>query len=256
LAQEMNAMAQQLKRLDERKAELISIVSHDLRSPLGGIIAYVKYLSEMNPVEAAEKQKWVLDSIQEACLRLTDMVNNILDMDKIEAGKMNFIVAGFSLAEVVSSVHRLFAFSAKEKEITFRNDTNPAIALAMSDSQKIHQALTNLVSNAIKFTPEGGQIVLNVRESTNEPMLVVSVQDSGRGIAPEDRSKLFERFQRLDEYHQQDNKIRGSGLGLAITREFIEKLGGKIWVESEPGHGATFYFTVRKAATEAAQGNR
>lgn len=246
LSEEINSMARQLKHLDELKKEFINIVSHDLRSPLGAIIGYADYLlsEEIGPL--VQRQKDSIEVIRTQCRHLTNMVNNILDMAKIQSGKMEFIREPFSVHHIGEEIHTLFQFAAKQREQKFELDVPKELA-AVGDSDKIHQVITNLVSNAMKFTKAGGRITIGAREEAGGRMVRIFVQDTGYGIPEDQLPHMFERFHQIDAQQQRMKKIRGTGLGLAISKGIVEALGGKIWVESKVGAGSTFHFTLPRA---------
>lgn len=263
LATEFNIMAAKLKELDQLKDAFVSSVSHELRSPLTAISGYVELLTmkpvnELNP----EKTAKALNIIRESTTRLTQFVNDILDAAKIKAGKMEIHKSAFDARETMESVFGLFQplFHKKKMEAFLEVDENvPVIA---ADEEKVRQVITNLLSNAYKFTPEGGSIVLRAAISVDEEAkewVVCSVQDNGCGIPKEHQHLLFGKFQQIPGSKNKSSGAKGTGLGLAIAKGIVEAHGGQIWFESEDGKGTTFYFALpvnSEVGDETVQANK
>jgi PAS domain S-box-containing protein len=229
--------AQEASRL---KSEFLANMSHELRTPLNGIIGFSTFLAGGKPGPLNPKQKEFLNDVLTSGRHLLRLINDLLDLAKIEAGKLELAPATFSLrtavAEVTSGLRSLVA----EKKITFEATVELADDGVSLDEQKIRQVLYNLLSNAIKFTPEGGRVSLHVGADM-ENRIVMTVSDTGIGIKPEDLGRLFVEFQQLDA--SASRRYQGTGLGLALTKRLVALHGGKIDVASEFGRGATF--TVR-----------
>lgn len=246
LAEEFNTMAVKLKELDQLKDAFVSSVSHELRSPLTAISGYVELLTmkpvnELNP----EKTKKALLIIQESTTRLTQFVNDILDVAKIKAGKMELHKTNFDIKATNESVFGLFQPLFEKKKIQSVLQSDPNITVFPADGEKIRQVITNLLSNAIKFTPENGCITLSAVIAKDAPdMIKVSVQDTGIGIPKEHQGLIFGKFQQVPGSKDRIQGPKGTGLGLAIAKGIVEAHNGKIGFVSEAGKGTTFFFTL------------
>jgi signal transduction histidine kinase len=189
--------------------------------------------------EINEKQTEYLNDILESGRHLLSLINDILDLSKIEAGRMELEPTDFDLPGAIDNALTLVRERAGRRGITLVREIDQRVGTIRGDERKVKQVLLNLLSNAIKFTPEGGRI--DVRAAAREGLLEISVADTGVGIAPEDQEKVFEEFRQVGTA---DKKVEGTGLGLALSRKFIELHGGRIWVKSEVGQGSTFTFTI------------
>jgi PAS domain S-box-containing protein len=244
--EELQVAYQKLKELDHLKDSFLSTVSHELRTPLTSIKSFSEILLSYD--EDKETQKEFLTIINEESDRLTRLINNFLDLSKIEAGRMQWETAELSLPEVIQTA--LNATQALTIQTNLKVDTNfaPDLPTVLGDKDRLVQVVTNLLSNAIKFTPDGGKIqvkaqVRNGSKPKGDPdMITVSVSDSGIGIAPKDHEGIFEKFKQVGD--TLSGKPKGTGLGLPICKEIVEHYGGKLWVESELGKGSTFFFTL------------
>jgi len=168
------------------------------------------------------------------------LINDILDLSKIEAGRMELELTAFDLPTAIDSALTLVRERASRRGIVLQKTLDARVGPIRADERKVRQVVLNLLSNAIKFTPEGGRI--EVRAVPVGGSVEVSVADTGVGIAPEDQEAVFEEFRQVGRNYT--NKQEGTGLGLTLTRRFVELHGGRIWVESEPGRGSTFTFTI------------
>jgi signal transduction histidine kinase len=235
------------KRLEQMKSEFVSKVSHELRTPLTSIRGFTEILLTHNDVDSPSQREF-LGIISEESERLTRLINDILDLSKIEAGKVDWRIEPISITEIVTHTVKSLRTQSLEKNIPILTAFPPAIPLVRGDRDHLIQVLDNLLSNAIKFTHQG-KISIGVKPEG--PMVTVWVQDTGIGIAPEEHERIFEKFHQLDD--TRGGRPRGTGLGLAICREIVTYLGGRIWCESRPGQGSTFYFTlpVWSAAADA-----
>ena len=242
LAQEFNWMAVKLRELDQLKDEFVSSVSHELRSPLAAISGYVEFLRS-KPIEqfAPEKREKALAIIQENTERLTHFVNDILDLAKLKAGRIDLVKRPFDIRSEADDVFGLFHPLFEKKNIRGTVDVPANVPVIAADAGKVHQVVTNLVSNALKFTPSGGKIRLMARNQ-NE-FVQISVEDSGVGVPDEAKEAIFERFHQLGNAPQGAGP-KGTGLGLAIAKGIVESHGGRIWIESELGKGTTVHFTL------------
>jgi PAS domain S-box-containing protein len=244
--EELQLAYQQLKDLDKLKDSFLSTVSHELRTPLTSIKSFSEIL--LNYDEDKETQKEFLNIINEESNRLTRLINDFLDLSKIEAGRMQWENAELSLAEVIQTA--LNATHALALKTNLKVDTifAPDLPTIQGDKDRLVQVVTNLLSNAIKFTPEGGrvrvkaQLLNGSKPEKDQEMVMVSVTDSGIGIAPKDHESIFEKFKQVGD--TLSGKPKGTGLGLPICKEIVEHYGGRLWVESELGKGSTFSFTL------------
>jgi PAS domain S-box-containing protein len=254
--EELQLAYQQLKDLDKLKDSFLSTVSHELRTPLTSIKSFSEIL--LNYDEDKETQREFLNIINEESNRLTRLINDFLDLAKIEAGRMQWENAELSLAEVIQTA--LNATQALAIKTNLKVDTSfaPDLPIIQGDKDRLVQVVTNLLSNAIKFTPEGGRVQVKAqllngsKPGKDHNMVMVSVTDSGIGIAPKDHESIFEKFKQVGD--TLSGKPKGTGLGLPICKEIVEHYGGRLWVESELGKGSTFSFTIPvtpKAEAEA-----
>lgn len=242
LGQEFNRMATQLKQLDEMKEEFISSVSHELRSPLAAIKGYIDLLLKGKAGPVSPTQQEYLTIAKESSERLARFINNILDLAKLKGGRMEFSKEPVTLAVLANDIARLFKPPADENQVTLQLDIpNPAMEI-QADPERIRQVLTNLISNAIKCTPEGGTITVWARENGKD--VRIGVKDTGIGIPQDSLQKVFNKFEQVKETKHRVRKTTGTGLGLSIAKEIVEAHGGKIWVESQLNHGANFIFTL------------
>jgi len=214
-------------------------MSHELRTPLNAIIGFSEVLNERMFGELNEKQEEYLKDIYSSGQHLLSLINDILDLSKIEAGRMELELADFSLPAAIDNALILVRERASRRGIRLGRTIDDRVGMIRGDERKVKQVLLNLLSNALKFTPEGGRI--DVRAAVNDGMAEISVADTGVGIAPEDQEAIFEEFRQVGTA---DKKVEGTGLGLALSRKFIELHGGRIWVQSQPGKGSTFSFTL------------
>jgi signal transduction histidine kinase len=214
-------------------------MSHELRTPLNAIIGFSEVLSERMFGEINEKQAEYLGDILQSGQHLLSLINDILDLSKIEAGRMELELSDFDLPGTIENMLTLVRERAVRRGIALERSVDERLGMIRADERKVKQVLLNLLSNALKFTPEGGKI--DVRAALNDGVAQISVTDTGVGIAPEDQEKVFEEFRQVGTASK---KVEGTGLGLAISRKFVELHGGKIWVKSRVGSGSTFAFTL------------
>jgi two-component system, NtrC family, sensor kinase len=239
LFREIADKSRQLEAASRHKSEFLANMSHELRTPLNAIIGFSEVLNERMFGELNEKQDEYLKDIYASGQHLLSLINDILDLSKIEAGRMELELAEFSLPVAIDNALTLVRERASRRGIKLGQTINEGVGLIRGDERKVKQVLLNLLSNALKFTPEGGRI--DVRAAMNDGMAEISVADTGVGIAPEDQEAIFEEFRQVGTA---DKKVEGTGLGLALSRKFIELHGGRIWVHSQPGKGSTFSFTL------------
>jgi signal transduction histidine kinase len=239
LFREIEEKSRQLAVASQHKSEFLANMSHELRTPLNAIIGFSEVLSERMFGELNEKQDEYLKDIHASGQHLLSLINDILDLSKIEAGKMELELSDFDLPMTIDNALMLIRERAGRRSIALNTAVGERVGQVHADERKIRQVLLNLLSNAIKFTPEGGRIEVEAKPVNGS--IEVSVSDTGVGIAPEDQEAVFEEFRQVGTA---DKKVEGTGLGLALSRKFIELHGGKIWVESQVGQGSTFTFTV------------
>jgi signal transduction histidine kinase len=239
LFQEIADKSRQLEVASQHKSEFLANMSHELRTPLNAIIGFSEVLSDRMFGELNEKQEEYLKDIYASGTHLLSLINDILDLSKIEAGRMELELTDFDLPTALDNALTLVRERAGRRSITLRMSVDEKLGGVRADERKIRQVVLNLLSNAIKFTPEGGRI--EVRAAPVDGSVEVSVSDTGVGIAPEDQAAVFEEFRQVGTA---DKKAEGTGLGLTLCRKFIELHGGRIWVKSQVGVGSTFTFTI------------
>jgi signal transduction histidine kinase len=215
-------------------------MSHELRTPLNAIIGFSEVLSEKMFGELNEKQADYLKDIHESGKHLLSLINDILDLSKIEAGRMELDLASFHLPTAISNAMTLVRERAQRHGIKLGLDVDARLGDFNADERKVKQILLNLLSNAVKFTPEGGRVDVSAKMDTDK--VAIAVRDTGVGIAPEDQAALFEEFKQVGK--DSTRKAEGTGLGLALTKRFVELHGGEIRVDSAPGKGSTFTVTL------------
>jgi signal transduction histidine kinase len=239
LFREIAEKSRQLEAASRHKSEFLANMSHELRTPLNAIIGFSEVLAERMFGDVNDKQAEFLRDILESGQHLLSLINDILDLSKIEAGRMQLEPADFDLPSAIDNALILVRERASRRGITLGRTIDPRLGLIRGDERKVKQVLLNLLSNALKFTPEGGRI--DVGAGLHEQVAEVSVADTGIGIAPADQEAVFEEFRQAGPA---DKKAEGTGLGLALSRKFIQLHGGKIRVQSEVGRGSTFTFTL------------
>jgi signal transduction histidine kinase len=228
-----------LEAASQHKSEFVANMSHELRTPLNSIIGFPEVLTERMFGELNEKQDEYLKDINASGQHLQSLINDILDLSKIEAGRMELELTDFHLPTALANAMTVVRERAARRGIALHADVDERLGQIQADERKIRQVVLNLLSNAIKFTPEGGRI--NVRAMPGDGVVEVSVSDTGVGIAPEDQEAIFEEFRQVGTAAK---RVDGTGLGLALSRKFVELHGGRIWVTSEVGIGSTFTFTI------------
>jgi signal transduction histidine kinase len=239
LFREIEIKSRELEAASRHKSEFLANMSHELRTPLNAIIGFSEILSERMFGELNEKQDEYLKDIHASGQHLLSLINDILDLSKIEAGKMELELSSFDLPTTIDNALVLVRERASRRGIALGKTVDERLGLIEADERKLRQVLLNLLSNAIKFTPEGGRI--DVRAVPMDGSVSVSVTDTGVGIAPEDQEAVFEEFRQVGSA---DKRVGGTGLGLALSRKFIELHGGRIWVKSQVGAGSCFTFEV------------
>jgi signal transduction histidine kinase/putative methionine-R-sulfoxide reductase with GAF domain len=240
LFNEIQDKGRQLEVANKHKSEFLANMSHELRTPLNAIIGFSEALLEKMFGEMNEKQEDYLKDIHSSGGHLLSLINDILDLSKIEAGRMELELSDFSLPAALQNAMTLIRERAQNHGIVVELRVDPQLGEIHADERKLKQIVLNLLSNAVKFTPDGGRVVLDAR--MNGGSAEVSVNDTGVGIAEKDREAVFEEFRQVG--HDYTTKHEGTGLGLSLTRRFVELHGGTISLQSEPGKGSTFTFTL------------
>ena len=251
LAAHLNLMNDELGRLyaeveaaNRNKSEFLANMSHELRTPLNAIIGFSEVLLQRMFGELNERQEEYLRDVLMAGQHLLSLINDVLDLSKVEAGRMELELGTVDVSALVAGATVMIRERANAHGISLAQRLDPNVGNVTADERKVRQVLFNLLSNAIKFTPEGGRIEVSAVRQDREVLL--AVKDSGAGIAPEDQSRIFEKFEQTTTGRSQE---ASTGLGLTLAKSFIELHGGRIWVESAPGLGSTFTFTLPIAAS-------
>jgi signal transduction histidine kinase len=239
LNQDLAAANQQLRELDHLKSAFVSIVSHELRTPMTSIKGYVENLLDGISGPLNERQAQSLERVKCNADRLTRMTNELLDLSRIEAGLIELRLTSITIPELVADVMDSAQAFARPKSITLRQRYDEALPPITADRDKLHQILTNLIHNAIKFTPRHGRVL--VEAARTEGQVQICVSDSGCGIPEQELNRVFEKFYRGPSA---PIETRGAGLGLSITKSLVELHGGRIWVTSNTGQGSRFCFTL------------
>lgn len=231
------------------KSEFLANMSHELRTPLNAIIGFSEALSEGLYGPLNEKQKEYLKDIERSGIRLLNTINDIIDVSRIEAGAVDLETAEFSLKELLFSSEAIFREKAKKHNIEMTYSLEEGLDIIRGDQRKLKQILVNLISNSIKFTPDGGKVNVIAKRSVNKYgdkadayFIEISVEDTGIGIDEKDIPRLFQAFQQLESPYQK--RYEGTGLGLFLIKRLVEMMGGKIWVQSEKGRGSKFTFVI------------
>ena len=239
LFREIEEKSHQLEVASQHKSEFLANMSHELRTPLNAIIGFSEVLSERMFGELNEKQEEYLKDIHASGTHLLSLINDILDLSKIEAGRMELELTDFDLPQAIDDALILVRERAGRRGIALEHSVDERLGEIRGDERKVKQVLLNLLSNALKFTPEGGRVEVLARMI--DGMAEVSVTDTGVGIASADQEAVFEEFRQAGTA---EKKAEGTGLGLTLCRKFVELHGGRIWVKSQVGAGSTFTFTI------------
>ena len=239
LFREIEDKSHQLEIASQHKSEFLANMSHELRTPLNAIIGFSEVLADRMFGELNEKQEEYLKDIYASGTHLLSLINDILDLSKIEAGRMELELTDFDLPTAIENALMLIRERAGRRSIALHTNIDNRLGQIQADERKVRQVVLNLLSNAIKFTPEGGRI--QVGAVPKDGLIEVWVSDSGVGIAPEDQEAVFEEFRQVGTA---EKKVEGTGLGLTLCRKFVELHGGRIWVKSVLGVGSTFTFTI------------
>jgi signal transduction histidine kinase len=244
LFQEIQDKSRQLEVANQHKSEFLANMSHELRTPLNAIIGFSEVLIERMFGDLNDKQDDYLKDIHSSGKHLLSLINDILDLSKIEAGRMELDVESFDVPAALDNAMTLVRERAQRHGIALSLQVAPDVGTLRADERKFKQILLNLLTNAVKFTPDGGKV--DVHAGLVGGVLQVAVADTGIGIAPEDQAAVFEEFRQVGRHYT--NKQEGTGLGLTLTKRFVELHGGSLTLRSESGKGSTFTFTLPSQA--------
>ncbi|MDH5246188.1 MAG: ATP-binding protein, partial [Betaproteobacteria bacterium] len=240
LIREIQDKGRQLEIANQHKSEFLANMSHELRTPLNAIIGFSEVLVEKMFGDMNDKQLDYLRDIHSSGKHLLSLINDILDLSKIEAGRMELDLSEFDLRLALQNATTLVKERAQRHGIQLGLSVDEGLANVRADERKLKQILLNLLSNAVKFTREGGSINVTARRLAD--VVEISVADTGIGIAPDDQQLVFEEFRQVGRDYTR--KAEGTGLGLALTKRFVELHGGTIRLVSESGKGSTFTFSI------------
>ncbi len=232
--------SRQLEAASRHKSEFLANMSHELRTPLNAVIGFSEVLLERMFGEVNAKQTEYLQDILASGQHLLSLINDILDLSKVEAGRLELELGRFHLPTALDNALTLVRERATRHGITLTQTVDERVGEIVGDERKVKQILLNLLSNAVKFTPEGGRV--GVSATTADDAITIAVSDTGIGIAPEDQAAIFEEFRQVGR--DDARKQEGTGLGLTLAKKFVELHGGRIWVQSQVGQGSTFTFTL------------
>jgi len=237
-----------LEEVDRLKDEFVSLASHELRTPMTVIKSYLWLMLDKNNVQSlSEKQKMYMDRAYTSTQRLINLVNDMLNVSRIESGRLTLVMKNVDLVNLIGTVYAEMLPKAQEQKINLEF-AKPIQSLpnAQADPERVEQVLINLIGNSLKFTPTNGTITISINLNSEEKQITVSVVDNGKGINQEDIPKLFKKFSMLGNNYLVKQNIQGTGLGLYLSKSLIELMGGKIWVESEGlEKGSKFNFTLK-----------
>ena len=249
LHEQLELQRRELARVSQHKSEFLASMSHELRTPLNAVIGFSEVLLERMFGELNERQADYVQDILDAGRHLLALLNDVLDLSKVEAGRMELEMSTFPTAETVESVVALLRERAGQHAVELRVDLSRAPELVVADELRFKQVLVNLIGNAVKFTPAGGSVTVAAEARYGE--LVVTVTDTGVGIPESDQARIFDSFQ---QGTRSASSSEGTGLGLTLTRRIVELHGGRLWLESEVGRGSTFGLALPRQAREQTTG--
>jgi GAF domain-containing protein len=239
LFDEIQDKSRQLEEASQHKSQFLANMSHELRTPLNAILGYTELMADGAYGEPSQKMLGILKRLEANGRHLLGLINDVLDLSKIEAGQLTLELSDYSVQDIAQTVRSTLEPLAADKKLGFKVEVAPQLPSGRGDGRRLTQVLINLVGNAIKFT-DAGEVA--IKAEANNGSFYVSVRDTGPGISAADQAKLFQEFQQADNAITRNKG--GTGLGLAISKRIIEMHGGKIWVESQPGQGSTFAFTL------------
>jgi len=247
-ARQLEALNSQLARASQAKSEFLANMSHELRTPMNAILGFTEMILDDIYGEVSPEVRGPIQDVRTCGQQLLRLINDVLDLSKIEAGRMELSLTDYSVQEVVETARTSLRSLAEEKGLKFTANVQSDIPLAFGDGKRITQCLTNLVGNALKFTKQGG---VEIGARLEGDMVVYSVTDTGIGIPGDQLDHIFGEFRQVDSSISRE--FGGTGLGLSITKTFVELHGGRIWVESEPGRGSTFRFAIPLRVAQATE---
>ena len=239
---ELAAARAELHSLDQIKSAFISTAAHELRSPLTALSGYLELLHDNDTSNLTDQQKNYLLVIEESTQRLVSIINDLLDVTRIESGRVALVLQATDLAGLIEQATAAYADQLRDREIQLTLDTPAGLPPALCDETRTSQILDHLLSNAVKFTQLGGSITVSLERASEDGFLLLVVEDSGVGIPRSEHDRIFERFYRASNAAY--SGAAGAGLGLHIARALIELHGGRIWLESDVERGSTFYVTL------------
>src|SRR6516164_2057866 len=239
LFREIEDKSRQLEEASQHKSQFLANMSHELRTPLNAILGYTELMADGAYGEPSEKMMGILQRLEANGRHLLGLINDVLDLSKIEAGQLELELSDYSVQDIAQTVRSTLEPLAADKKLGFKVEMAPQLPSGHGDGRRLTQVLINLVGNAIKFT-DAGEVAIKAEAQNGS--FHVSVRDTGPGISAVDQAKLFQEFQQAD--NAITRKKGGTGLGLAISKRIIEMHGGRIWVQSQPGQGSTFTFTL------------
>jgi signal transduction histidine kinase len=248
LFEELERKGRELEAASRHKSEFLANMSHELRTPMNAILGFTELIQDGVYGEVPAKIIAMLERIQANGRHLLGLINDVLDLSKIEAGQLKLETTDYALRDVVQTVQATTESLAAEKRLKLHIELPDVLPPARGDERRIAQVLLNLVGNAIKFT-EAGEIIVSV--AVEDTTFEIAVTDTGPGIPVDEQQKIFEEFHQVDS--SSTRKKGGTGLGLSIARKIVELHGGRIWVDSEVGRGSTFRFTLPVNAVEPAE---
>jgi signal transduction histidine kinase len=239
LFEEIQDKSRQVEEASKHKSQFLANMSHELRTPLNAILGYTELILDNIYGDAPDKMRTVLERVQTNGKHLLGLINDVLDLSKIEAGQLVLTIQDYSIKDIVQGVYSAVEPLASTKKLGFKIEVPPNLPPARGDDRRLTQVLLNLVGNAIKFTDAGE---VTVKAAAANGAYTIAVRDTGPGIAESDQAKIFDEFQQADS--TQTKAKGGTGLGLSIAKRIVEMHGGRLWVESHLGSGSTFSFTV------------
>jgi len=239
LFDEIQDKSRQLEEASQHKSQFLANMSHELRTPLNAILGYTELMADGAYGEPSEKMLGILKRLEANGRHLLGLINDVLDLSKIEAGQLALELSDYCVQDIAQTVRSTLEPLAADKKLAFKLELAPDLPPGHGDGRRLTQVLINLVGNAIKFT-DAGEVA--IKAEANNGSFHVSVRDTGPGISAADQTRLFQEFQQAD--NAITRKKGGTGLGLAISKRIVEMHGGRIWVESQPGQGSTFAFTL------------
>jgi signal transduction histidine kinase len=239
LFDEIQDKSRQLEEASQHKSQFLANMSHELRTPLNAILGYTELMADGAYGEPSEKMLGILKRLEANGRHLLGLINDVLDLSKIEAGQLVLELSDYCMQDIAQTVRSTLEPLASDKKLAFKVEMASELPPGHGDGRRLTQVLINLVGNAIKFTDTGE---IAIKAEAHNGSFHVSVRDTGPGISSADQARLFQEFQQAD--NAITKKKGGTGLGLAISKRIIEMHGGRIWVESQPGQGSTFTFTL------------